>query len=101
MSGGSYNYLCHKDAHDLLGSWNDDDLRTMADRLAALGYAEDAAHETEEMICMIRQARVRIDTRIARLRGVWKAVEWWDSGDYSEDQVRSALSVYRDEEAHG
>ena len=98
MSGGSYNYLCHKDERDLLGGWSEEeDLRHMADRLAGLGYAEDAARETEELICMLRQSRIRIETRVQRLRDVWKAVEWWDSCDWQEKGVHEALSAYRGE----
>jgi len=28
---------------------------------------------------------------IVEMEGVWKAVEWWVSCDYGEDQVRSAI----------
>ena len=99
MSGGSYDYLFTKDASDLIAGYHvDEELRKMADRLAALGYAEDAARETEELICMIAQARVRIDVRAQRLRAVWKAVEWWDSGDNGEDGLQKALAAYRGEE---
>lgn len=97
MSGGSYNYLFVKDGQELLGGDRDEELRQMADRLAGLGYAQDAAAETEELICMINQARIRIDVRINRLRDVWHAVEWWDSGDGGEDRLGKTLAVYRGE----
>jgi hypothetical protein len=98
MSGGSYNYLgmiCYDDLGELLAK--DSDLRDMADRLAGLGYAEDAARETEELLTMLRQWRTRAEVRVRRLADVWKAVEWWDSADSSEDGVRKALAKYRDE----
>jgi Holliday junction resolvasome RuvABC DNA-binding subunit len=70
MSGGSYNYLCHSwDLDDL--DKHESDLEDMADRLAALGYAQDAARETQALL------------------------EWWDSNDWSEDQVKEALAKYR------
>lgn len=95
MSGGSYNYLCHTfDLDDLLKKQSE--LRDMADRLAALGYAKDAATETEELLAMLRQWEVRAAVRLTRLAAVWEAVEWWDSGDRSEDAVRQALTAYRD-----
>lgn len=95
MSGGSYNYLgTVSDLADLLS--HESDLRDMADRLAGLGYAEDAAQETEELLTMLRQWKVRAEVRIRRLSDVWHAVEWWDSCDYSEDQVHKALASYRD-----
>jgi hypothetical protein len=97
MSGGSYNYLCDVlDLDRLLR--HEHDLQAMAARLAGLGWAKDAARETEELLVMLRQWQVRADVRVERLREVWKAVEWWDSCDWSEDQVREALAKYRSEE---
>ena len=95
MSGGSYNYLCYTDGDTI---WNNiGNLSDMSARLAGLGYADDAARETEELLVMMRQARNRIETRIKRLSDVWRAVEWWDSGDSGEDHVRLALARYRAE----
>lgn len=94
MSGGSYNYLFAA-SPSLLVEQHEDNLRRMADRLAALGYAEDAARETEETILIIRQMEVRLQARINRLADVWHAVEWWDSGDRGEDGLRAALEAYR------
>lgn len=93
MSGGSYHYLCHKDFTEAVSAG--EEIQRMADRLAALGYAEDAAKETMDIILEISQARVRIQSRIDRLRNVWMAVEWWDSCDTSEDGVKDALEEYR------
>lgn len=94
MSGGSFNYLCHTwDLNDLMDKRGD--LEEMASELAGLGYAQDAARETEELLVMLRQWEVRASVRLERLREVWKAVEWWRSCDYSEDQVREALAEYR------
>lgn len=96
MSGGSYNYLCHAfDLDDLLEKRGS--LQEMADRLAGLGYAEDAAKETEELLVLLNQWRVHAEVRRNRLAEVWKAVEWWDSSDCGEDGVREALAKYRGE----
>mgnify|MGYP001593382905 CR=1 FL=1 len=96
MSGGSYNYLCWKsDLDELLVQQHA--LRDMADRLAGLGYAQDAAAETEELLLMLRQWKIRAETRAKRLEHVWKAVEWWDSCDWSEEAVHKALAAYRGE----
>lgn len=96
MSGGSFNYLCH--TWDLDGLMEKrGSLEEMASELAGLGYAQDAARETEELLVMLRQWEVRASVRVERLREVWKAVEWWRSCDYSEDQVREALAEYRGE----
>jgi hypothetical protein len=100
MSGGSFNYLCHTwDLNKLMDKRGD--LEEMASELAGLGYAQDAARETEELLVMLRQWEVRAAVRIERLREVWKAVEWWRSCDYSEDQVRKALTEYRGERPKG
>lgn len=96
MSGGSYDYLCYKDAADLFIYENQ--LQSMSDRLARLGYAEDAAKETEEVILILRQFQNRLNARLERLSPVWRAVEWWDSCDSSEDGVKMALKEYRGEE---
>lgn len=97
MSGGSYNYLC--DVWDLDKLLQQEySLEKMAARLAGLGWARDAARETEELLVMLRQWQVSADVRVERLREVWKAVEWWDSCDWSEEQVREALAKYRGEE---
>ncbi|WP_345150812.1 hypothetical protein, partial [Nonomuraea rubra] len=66
----------------------------MSARLAGLGWAEDAARETEELLVMLRQWQIRSEVRIARLRSVWKAVEWWDSCDWGEDQVRAIVEHF-------
>jgi len=95
VSGGSYNYLCYAwDGLDgLLGK--ESELEAMADRLAGLGYAEDAARETQELLVQLRQWKVCAQTRMDRLSPVWEAVEWWDSGDRGEDAVREELAKYR------
>ena len=96
MSGGHYDYLCFaQDLEELLTKGRS--LQEMYDRLDGLGYAEDAAAETEEVITILGHAQRRIARRLARLQPVWKAVEWWDSSDWSEDSVRQALAEYREE----
>ena len=94
MSGGSYNYLC--DAQDL-GDLNAHRyyLEEMATRLTGLGYAQDAAAETEELLALLRQWEVRATVRMRRLSDLWHAVEWWDSCDSGEDRVHEALAKYR------
>jgi len=94
MSGGSYAYLYAKPVNELV-SW-DREVESMVDRLAGLGYAEDAARESMEFLLELRRARVRLETMQQRLAPVWKAVEWWDSADSGEDEVKDALVEYRD-----
>jgi hypothetical protein len=95
MSGGSYDYLYIKDIDELLHSHHQENIEGMAARLAGLGYAQDAAEETESVLLILRQFQVRMQARLNRLSGVWKAVEWWDSCDWNEDSVKEALAEYR------
>lgn len=101
MSGGSYDYLCHTwELRDLFKrdeNSSGSTLEQMADRLAGLGYAQDAARETQELLVQLRQWTVRAEVRMDRLRDVWKAVEWWDSCDSGEEQLKAALAKYRGE----
>ena len=92
MSGGSYNYLCYAEANDLFQKL--DDLRRMAERLADLGY-EDAAGETTDLLLSIRQCERHFNAIAKRMYGVWRAVEWCDSGDSGEDEIKEAITKYR------
>jgi hypothetical protein len=94
MSGGSFNYLFRKDAAELLGRLSD--LEEMADVLARLGYAPDAAEETQTLLLDSRAFLNRTNPVLERLNEVWQAVEWWQSCDSSEEKVREALQTYRD-----
>jgi hypothetical protein len=96
MSGGSFNYLFCKDAPDFFGYAPREDLERMAAALTDAGDAEDAARETEEILAIIAGTERRVDARLERLRGVWKAMEWWKSGDGGEDGLRAALTKYRE-----
>jgi len=93
MSGGSYDYLYSKDVEDLLHT--QETIQNMADRLAGLGYASDAAKETQELLLTLRQFENRRSAMKERLSDVWHSVEWWDSCDSGEDSVKNALEKYR------
>jgi hypothetical protein len=96
MSGGSFDYLCY--AHDVRDlTEKGEALERMRDSLAGLGYAKDAAMETEVLIRLLRQTEVRVETAINRLSEVWRAMEWWQSYDSSEDGLKQALAKYRGE----
>lgn len=94
MSGGSFNYLCHKDAGDLMNG-GCGDLNDMVDELTSLGYAEDAARETASIVAEVNAARIRIEAKLERLNGVWHGMEWWRSGDWEEAKFKRELAEYR------
>lgn len=95
MSGGSYDYICYSDSEDLVNK--QEQIQRMADRLAELGYAPDAAKETENLLLTIRAFHNRLTTMHDRLADIFKAVEWWDSCDSGEEGVKKALAKYREE----
>ncbi|WP_328439365.1 hypothetical protein OHA71_23795 [Streptomyces sp. NBC_00444] len=98
MSGGSYNYLyASVDLEDLQAHRYD--LEAMAARLAGLGYAQDAARETEELLLLFRQWETRAEVRIGRLSDLWRVIERLDSHDGGEDAVKAALAKYRADNA--
>lgn len=95
MSGGSYDYLYGaSDLEELLGRRNS--LREMAERLNGMVDAEDVFGETEELILMIKAVERRVAVRLKRLAPVWKAVEWYDSSDWGVDQLKQAITEYRE-----
>ena len=76
------------------------ELAEMADRLAARGDAQDAARETEELLCMVRQWNNRAEVRVRRLGDVWRAAEELDNDPYSKaakERLEQELAAYRDE----
>ena len=101
MSGGSYNYLCcclGEGALELLKQ--QDDVQAMYERLCGLEYAQLAAEETKSILAELEQLKQTMDQLTLRARHkinlakVWKAVEWWDSCDYSEQEVRAAIADF-------
>lgn len=92
MSGGSYNYLCYKEAYDI--HERTEELAQMRDRLIELGFT-DVAGETESVLLMLKSFEVRLQTRIDRLKDVWRSVEWYDSADCGLDSVEYSVEEYR------
>lgn len=88
MSGGSYDYL-YLQSDDL--SRHRSMVAAMAQRLEGLPYATAAAAETRRILALLADAQASAE----RLADVWRAVEWWDSGDSGGDAVVVALGKYR------
>lgn len=97
MSGGSFNYLFVKAAWELGEGSAMEDLERMADELAKLGYAADAAAETQTIILDYRAFVNRTQTAVDRLKDTWHSMEWWHSNDGGEDDVKKSLAKYRGE----
>jgi hypothetical protein len=88
VSGGSYNYLCFHT--DNLTEYSGD-LDEMVERLNGLPWAADAAAATRRVQELLDEAEKAAEA----LSDVWRAVEWWDSCDWGEDQVREELDEWR------
>ena len=94
MSGGSYDYLCFKDAYEI--SNYREQLCKMRDKLTELGF-KDAAKETESILLILDSFEVQVQARIDRLHLLWQAIEWEQSGDYGMEDVIKAVHIYRGE----
>ena len=92
MSGGSLNYLCHKDAAAICDQMGD--LRTLLEYLLKVNEltAFEATYEVYKTI-------LDLEDKISDLRGVWRAVEWKLSSDWSTDQTREAIEEW--DRSHG
>lgn len=93
MSGGSYDFLCHKDESDIFSCSAATALHDMANRLDAL--CPEAAAETRALFDGPGSLRHELSWRIGRLTDIWKAVEWVDSSDWGKDQLDHAVEQFR------
>lgn len=94
MSGGSWNYLCYKDIDELMNGSSTELLQDMADRLNSAGF-EDVAKDTQRLVEYIKSASIRIETLFEALSPVFKAIEWFDSGDWGEETLNNEILKYR------
>lgn len=92
MSGGSFNYLCYKDADELFAMM--EELYDMAEYLHKLGYAEGAARETIQIHHELRDFMAAMNKRVRRIHDVWQAVEWVCSNDWGEDRIKKAVAAF-------
>ena len=100
MSGGSFGYLCLKDALDLMEGSSIEDLEKMVQHLQEYGY-EDIARDTQRLIEYIQSASIRIEVLSENLNGVFHAVEWHESVDIRRDTMIAELEKYRNGGANG
>ena len=102
MSGGSFDYLYCLDAEELLDPYQGNMLEYMIKALGELGYADDAARESRELLATIRESQAiikreqdKVQVGINRLKDVWHAMEWYASCDYGEDTFKEVLEKWR------
>lgn len=94
MSGGSFDYLHNhscipEELVERIG-----DVEKMKDVLKDLPAAEEAFMTTLKIVEAIHRLRSLVDEHGAEIGTVWYAVEWWKSGDRSEDSAIAAAARY-------
>ena len=94
MSGGSWDYLYSKDIDELMNGSSTELLQDMVDRLNSAGF-KDVAQDTQRLVEYIKSASIRIETLFETLSPVFKAVEWFDSGDWGEETLNNEILKYR------
>ena len=95
MSGGSFNYLYCKDPAELFDCAIDID--DMTETLIKLNYL-DVAKDMTRLAEYIKTARNRVEVLSEQLKPIMKAVEYYVSCDYSEENVKEAVEKYRNDE---
>ena len=101
MSGGSYDYICYKEWDDVIQA--EEQVDRMILRLITLekkGYenAGKVARDTQVAMEEIKLAVKEFRDRLHYLQPIWKAVEWRDSGDIGDDDLRDGLEQYEKEQ---
>ncbi|WP_280422809.1 hypothetical protein [Nocardia carnea] len=94
MSGGRYNHLYRQEPDELLGLGRVEDLTAIRDRLIELG-ASDIATEVDEILSAITAFQEKAGRQMTKLGDVLQAVEWLDSNDWDEDQVKEVIGRFR------
>lgn len=88
MSGGSFNYLYYKCLAEAM--WGKDFEMAMSD-LRERPYSTEAGQEMSAILEDFRD----LDERFRQLEGVLKALEWWRSGDASEEDLKEACAKWK------
>lgn len=100
MSGGSFGYLCNAVDYDepLRIAQKLEEIKDMRDALMSEG-APDAAEATGEIVSMIEKFFDDLESKASKLSPLWRAMEWYYSGDWEKDRFEDALEKWRGEEA--
>ena len=98
MSGGSFNYLCYAETHELLEHYRISDMEVMEQKLIAMGYV-DIARDVRRLIEYCKSAENRISVLFEQLEGVFHDIEWNRSGDIGDENLIKTLERYRNGES--
>lgn len=92
MSGGSLNYLYSKEVCEL---FNNIESLERAESYLLEQDIYDIAKDVRRLIEYIKTARNRIEVLHEELQGIFHAIEWNMSGDYSYSSVLEEIEKYR------
>lgn len=92
MSGGSHNYLCYADLHEVIGRTAD--MEDMERELIKMGYT-DIAKDVRRLIEYCLSAENRIGVLFEQLERVFHDIEWYHSGDIGEKSLIETFERYR------
>ncbi len=95
MSGYPGGEILDNVINEDLVSYHVEKLEGIADVLAKLGYADDAARETTDLLLMMRSVRVRAEAVQNRLRELWYVLYRWSEYRCDEGNFKEALEKYR------
>lgn len=94
MSGGSINYLCYAEPHEMLECNRILDLEEVEQELLNRGY-DDIAKDVRRLIEYCKTANNRISILKEQLDEVFHAVEWYNSADIGAESLIETLEEYR------
>lgn len=96
MSGGYYDYVHHKDAAQYAGREVDlTQLEHIACDLEAAGRPElaDATRHYATKMQELAEHLDALDEAMEPFKSVWKALDWWKSGDASRDAFEATADA--------
>lgn len=88
MSGGSYEYLCHKHIGEDNYWYN---LGRMYGEMSLKYKNHDGFDEFDNLVRQLLELSSKAEDINRSLHDVFYAFEWYESNDYSEEQFLSAL----------
>lgn len=94
MSGGSHNYLCYAETHELLEGYRIRDMEEMEQCLIVMGYV-DIAKDVRRLIEYCLSAENRIGVLFEQLENVFHDIEWNHSADIGNETLIKTLEKYR------
>lgn len=98
MSGGAFNYLYCDDTEDFFK--RADDLEEMKEILEKHGY-KNISKDVTSLISYIKDSIRFVDEKCEELRPIFKAIEYFESGDIGKEEMYSVFDVYLKRSSNG